>query len=152
MDRLAEKRVVSDQVSFIGTMNIAAAAAQYTHAQLKNPAASGKILLLRRVVIAAGAGMIVGIGRYDGDLASLSAAVANKRIGSTVANVGQVRFANNAAKLLTAFKHVAVPTNDARSYSFPSPFVISAGQGIGVFAGTVQVEMFATFEWDELAG
>lgn len=135
--------------AFLGVANVGPVAAQYAHAQLYNPVASGKTLMLEAVSFSSSTGgQSIGMGGYN---AAYSGGVTpwSKMIGGAV-GIGQVRATNNAATLVTGTSllyqvsaSVIVPVN------FREPVVILPGYAFCIVGLTANANLQGNFEWFE---
>lgn len=152
MDVLDLQRALKGQ-SFLGLAVVAPVAAEYSSAQLWNPAASGKLLLVRSVLISLGTAGIVVVGYGQTEYGN-GGSQANKYAGGA-AGVGLVRWDQSATEnhfetvsYGETFLQATVPTD----WPFAEPIVIPPGYGLTVNSNVVNAELTATFEWDEVSG
>lgn len=137
--------------SFIGRTTLGPTAANLSHLQFKNPAASGVVLALQRLVIARSTAGQVIVNRHDTDLTTLNAnVIANKWLG-TAAGSAQMRSQNNATEL--GFPQMArLDVLAATPFDLvfaDAPLILEAGVGIVIVPDAVNVRCSIFAEWRE---
>lgn len=151
--QLLDKRVF-DAVSFTASPQQIAVAGQFSYGQLLNPAASGKVLIVRSIV---GSGSVAGymhLRVYSTALTTLVAAPGNKLIGSAATSVAQSRTQATAsdlgaaAAIVSAYAEVGINVDFLRA----GPIILSAGSGLLVRSPAVNSILSVSFEWEELNG
>lgn len=138
--------------SFWGACLQAAVAAQLGHIQLLNPVASGKTVIVDRVLFEnGGASNLLDLSDYATGLTTNTGSVwAKNQAGG--APVAQLRKQTNAAELGTIKLLFRTPA--ALGYSevlgpTDAPLVIAAGAAITLIQNNVNVECAAIFHWRE---
>jgi hypothetical protein len=136
------------EVAFVGLASSGAVAAQYSHGELWNPAASGRNLFLETVTVTSSAAQAFSMGHHNASLAG-AATLMNKYLGKP-AGVALVRQTNNAAQQITVVGSVArIAAGGSFIMAFKEPVLIPPGMGYVVVSNTVNLDMVANFEWYE---
>lgn len=133
---------------FVAYANGQAVAAQLSHVQVKNPAASGKTIYVDKLRLSASLATGVGVGPYAADLITLDRLARNKNVGSA-AGVAQARIENAAASLLPAADYtyrVFFATAGIIEIEFREPFVLGAGEALVAVAEAADVALSASFD------
>lgn len=127
----------------------AAVAGQLSHAQLWNPAGSGKNLILSKLSVLPTAVGSVAFGRTNVAHGTLIGNGSSKLLGGA-AGTGQLRTTTSAASLLTIMGNfgIGVATTHAE-FPLTEPVIIPPGWGFGFSFGVVNVQITATFQWFE---
>lgn len=150
---LRDKRAF-DQLGFFATAFSAAVAGQYSHAQLKNPAASARVMIVRRVTIGSPTAGGAFIANYDTNLTTLVAsAINNKRIAAAGTSVGEMRTQSNVAQLFTKnLFNIPIEANASIAVPQEVPILLEPGRGLVVVHFSVNAGVYANFEFEELFG
>ena len=149
-----EKSRVISQNCFCAAVFVAAVAAQSEHAQIYNPAASGKNVFVTRIGIGcAGATVNGSIQVFNSTLSSLMMTPRNKYIDGSGAAVAKI-YTQNGAYINTAANHLRnAQAASGTTYSaiFDQPLCIP--QGCGVIAANANQNILTCFdfEWFEEA-
>lgn len=135
---------------FMSYASVGAVAAKYSHNQLWNPAGSGKNLFLKSLWAMSSTAQAVTHGYYSTALATSGNTPINKKLGSTIAAVGQTRTENNIATLYTGqgMSHY-IKAADAYPVKFEEHFLIPPGYGYVTLAGTLNTDLTTAYEWYE---
>lgn len=136
------------QNTFITVVSVSAVAAEISKAQLYNPAASGKILLVDEVTPLSDADFVRFI-YHDTGLLSLSSVTPSNVDRRGPASVAQPRLDTVAG--LTAGDIMFARTAPTRvPYKLPSPIVLLEGQGLVCESRLVNFTTECTFFWREV--
>lgn len=138
--------------AYTGLGTQAAVAGQFSHIQLKNPLASGKVLFLDRVRFTAGAGLGVAqridMGQVNADLTNNTGSVQRKNLGG-VGSAAQVRVQANAASLVAVIHSWRIAGALRQTENFCPPVRLAAGEGYAIVSPTVNQALDAEFEFRE---
>lgn len=126
-----------------------AVAAQFSHVQIRNPAASGVILLVRQIYASSAAAMAVALADRDAVLGG-GANLGFNLLKGAAAGLGEVRTEANAAQLGTAHASFDLPAGQLTPLIPEWGYELGAGEGVLVFGGTVNVQLSVTYFWVEL--
>jgi len=138
-----------DGLAFAHGKLVAALAANFSEVQLKNPAASGVIVLVYKINVGAPAGVTVQLRRHDADLATDAGAGTNLQIGGAAA-AAHVFTDQLAAASGTLISELHRPTN-TDPQRFPSWCAeLDAGEAIVITTDAVNQAVSAEFFWIEL--
>lgn len=136
--------------AFLGVCGLTAAAAQYPHCQLFNPAASGKRVIVSQVIFSSGSGQQVQAVFYNTACATAVRAITSKLNGGA-AGAGLLRTESNAVQLGGTDTHWDLIATANTPFLVPlrEPIVLGEGQGIVVRGLTPQTALTAVFECTE---
>jgi hypothetical protein len=138
--------------AFSSAAGVSAAAGQFACAQLLNPAASGRRLILTQLILGiAGAASNIQVGQHDAALATLVGAPLSKNLGGAV-SVAQLRVESAVALPLVApflSDQYAQQATTAPPIVFREPIVLAEGVGILVQSNLAANAVIATFEFTE---
>ncbi len=127
----------------------AGAAANNTHVQLKNPAASGKTVYVDEIIYEGnGTSQTVSVNTFDTDLTTDLGAVLNRYLGQA-AGVAHVRSQNNGSILGSAIEDAVVPANTPYAFLFDPPLRLDAGKGILIVGNTQNLTVTGVFKTRE---
>lgn len=133
--------------AFIGLSYDGPTAGQYSHAQIWNPAASGKNVFLTKATAYTGAVSTVQIKSSTTAIGATSSVLSSKKLGAAGPS-SELRSVSNAALLGTQIG--SFTTNaDARDIPFSEPILIPPGYGIITVPQVVNVMMWTTYQWIE---
>lgn len=135
--------------AFVGDSFQIAVGSQFSHVQLFNPAASGRLLVLRRVVGVVGVASSVILRHYATALASLTGNGENKMLGSA-ASIAELRFTSNAALLGTRLVVARGSVDGDFKYKLAGPIIVPQNDGILVAVDLVNIYLGSSFEWIEM--
>ena len=124
---------------------------QYNHAQLWNPAASGKNLIVEKISIMSSAAAIVEIGMNATNLSTFDRFCTSKLAGGA-ASVGKSYYQSNAALLLPPADRrfvYSVAANDNVIIELREPFIVPQGFGVTVQQDTVNLSLYTNMEFFE---
>lgn len=143
-------RVESDK-AFIGFVTQGAAAGVYSIAQLYNPAGSGKACWLSKITLRTTSASDFNLYSHNAALAGLYGSGVSKRIRTAAqASAAQLRMQQNASPFGNMFMQIAVPNpSDSKDFPFQEPLKIEPGYSILVMPGSVNVPIYASFQWTE---
>lgn len=141
---------VSEGNSFIASIGTNASATNYVHHQILNPVGSGKVMLLRKLLVAdlTGAG-VVRIYDYGTALSTQEPDAKNKRLGQSLDTSGEL-YKQSTASILpsTAIMFLDVPAaSTLQEIPLEDPFQIDEGQGICIVCGTVNHGLRSVFQY-----
>lgn len=141
--------------AFAGAVQQAAVAAEYPHVQALNPAGSGKVFFVDTLIVSASVAGTIAVRRYDTALttAPVAGQSVNKNIGGA-AGVLQLRSQSSAVILpasVSSLLDVQVTANTITSVDMSAPIRLSAGQGLVVVTGAVNISLYANVAWREYA-
>lgn len=125
-----------------------AVAAQFSHVQLFNPAASGKTLLLRAVIGSTNPAAAIGFS-MDNTQRTTDAGAGVCLLDGAAAGVGHVRQETNAALQGTQFGSVLTQAGVPDIIPIEWFAQLAPGQGLSTFATLVNVQLVAWFMWTE---
>lgn len=121
---------------------------QNMHCQLFNPGASGKTLLVDRVMFDVGANADVWWYRHNAQIGGPGTAGHNKTVGGAAA-VGLTSSLDQVGPSGTQVWYTTQPAGNTRDIQFDEPITIPQGQSIILRAG-VTTRLLASFEWREV--
>lgn len=140
-------RVKANQC-FMGVISNPQVAGQCGLAQLWNPAASGKNLILNKVSILAVAGGVFAIFRHN--VALTLGYPGMSKVASGAASAAEVRSGASAANIGSQYANFGVASaNESKDFAFSEPFVIPPGWGIHTSVNTPNTAAYTTFQWIE---
>lgn len=125
-----------------------AVAAQFSHIQLFNPAASGKTVLLRAVLASTGAAAAVGFS-MDNVQRTTDAGAGVNLLDGAAASVAHLRQETNAALQGTQFGSVLTAAGVPLIIPIEWFAQLAPGQGLSTFATVVNVQLVTWFMWIE---
>lgn len=134
--------------AFMGYVNQGAVAAENSHVQIHNPAASGKTVIVRSVRVSATVATYVRLAIYNTALTTSVATKANKDSGGA-APVANIRSATNAGELGTAIGSHRIAAVTPTEMIAAGPILLGAGEGLVVLDVNVNDTLTGTFEWTE---
>lgn len=146
-------RTIAD-IAFFSYNGIGGAAAKYSHCQLWNPAASGKKLVVEQIIVSSPANTEIQLGSYNAQLLTASAegGVSKRIVAGAAASVAEQRRETNAAILITkGFADFLAAASQPVVIRPTEPIIIYEGWGLNVVNLTVNVNVYATFEFYEEA-
>ena len=125
-------------------------AGNFAHAQLWNPSASGKVLLLKKMLLAApSVPQYIYGGSHNVELTTDVGNGFSKLIGGAN-GVGNVNTQSNAAALVTnQFFATYLDAGVPFQFTFAEPVEIPAGYGFNLYPGSYNTTIGVTFEWLE---
>lgn len=130
----------------------AGAAGTYAAAQLWNPAASGKSLIINRVTIASTIATGFVLVSSNAQLANPTAQQPmSKLLGTAAAAAALSRYAQGAAAGANILALANGPANSMILYVPPEPIVVPPGYGLHVQAQTAAADVSASWDWFEQA-
>ena len=133
--------------AFITGTSQTAVAAQNSHIQLWNPAASGKLLIVEKIGFKIQTAGTVYLAYYATTLATLAASQGNKYLGEAD-GVGLIKRATNAGALGTTISRLYYVTE--QEFVFERPIIIGEEMGLVILNLTVDEYLKAYFEWIEV--
>lgn len=139
--------------SFLGSASQAALAANFSHAQIFNPASSGKLVIIDRAFptcVAATPNILGGLFNTAMTTDAGANVKANKNSGA-VAPVAQMRGQTNGTQLGTVYP-VTLRNICVDFVVFDPPIVLEAGEGFHFVPTAVNVDMSCAFQWREKDG
>lgn len=140
--------------AFMSDSSVSAVAGQYSHVQLKMPAASGNNrAVIRQIIIGSATAGNPAIKQYDTDLTTLNGTGPSKDINGTV-STAELRAQTNAAQLGTGrvlASEFLIASTQAPLLVMGEPIVLRPGRGIIVYHSVVNANLSAAFEWIEEA-
>lgn len=135
--------------AFTITPDIAPGVGNYAHAQIKNPAGSGKQAIIALVRVTLAAAGYVWWGRYDTDLTTDAGTMFNLLLGGA-ASACHCRTQSPNAKLGSLWGYMYLPINTPTPIYPTWGVEISPGGGLVVVAAATNVEMIADFLVNEV--
>jgi hypothetical protein len=134
--------------AFYGGDAATAAASNYGHVQLINPAASGKVVVVRRAAGLIGVNGAVYLSRWSTAVGSNSTNPANKVEGGAAPSA-QVRTYLNTS--ITGAVHMVFNLLANQPFEFLrfGPVILDQGVGIIIAGGAVNAVVGGNFEWEE---
>lgn len=144
--------LTANNFAFAGAISSAAVAAQFSSVQIKNPAASGKVLFIDSVTVSAAAADLMYLVRYD---ASLTAGIVLQscNIGAAAA-LAEMRIGASAAGLragLTNIQKWRLLANTPFLFSLKQPIRLEAGEAVLLEFGLVNTAIDVGVEAREYA-
>lgn len=137
--------------AFLGLADPAAAVGQFSYAQVRNPAGSGKIALVKRLMITATAAAQFYC-RTGAALATMRGVTTPAYLGGA-SGVVEMRQETTAADLGTGTFFIgSVQTSDLLDIAPKTPWVIPAGAGLIVFPAATNVGVVLNAEILEIDG
>jgi hypothetical protein len=142
---------VAGNEAFIGVRQQAAVAANYGHIQLKNEAASGKIVYVDKVTCtgASGGAAYAELCHHDASLTDIAAGV-NKNLGGAAATA-HLRQTDNAAQQGTMIARKYLTGTSDAVFEFNPPLRLGEGEAVLTRLNVVNLAHTTTFEWRERA-
>ena len=125
-----------------------ASVGNYSCLQLKNPAGSGKVALIRSLLVAQDPISQVGVIPYDTDLTTDIGAGVNLWLAGP-AGVCHVRSEVNGGLVGVPPVRLLTPAYTITNLSPEWSFALDPGKGLAVCAWSVNVNVTATFLWNE---
>lgn len=140
--------------AYLGSAASAASAGNVSCSQIWNPAASGKVILLWTITISETVAGIVQVGTTTTELSSPGSAAVNKYFTASagVALTRQQQPASFAFTGGTVFWQQPLAASTLVPMPMKGPIVITAGAGVAACTATVNDQLNASFEWDEISG
>lgn len=132
-----------------GQADTSGVAANITFNQLFNPAASGKTLLVYRVVASMGTQGVILLGRYDTPIGTPSVTPENLLIDGA-AGVGAVREGNTGGLVGTAITEQRIDPFTPVVLADRWGFQVPAGRGLIIEPTTVNVDLTSSWWWVEV--
>lgn len=136
-------------VSYFGSAYQIAVAAQFAHAQLWNPAGSGRRLVVSQLTIQSVTAATHRVCAHNVAIGGLYTFQPASKLAGGAASVAQTRNGSDVAQLGTFMGQFVVPANSSFVWRPSEPIVIPPGWGIHTNANAVNVETFANFEYFE---
>lgn len=137
--------------AFFGYANGTAAAANYMHAQLWNPAGSGKNVIVKSIGVSCATAQAVQIRTLASAMTLSGGNAANKRAGGPSSSA-EVRNQVNATILgTTPLATILVTANTMFSLTFAEPVVLVPGYGLHTNATVVNTDLPTNYEFIEEA-
>lgn len=138
--------------AFTGYGSQPAVAAQYSHVQLWNPAGSGRVLVVTQIKAhVSAAGTAVYLCDHNAALGTAQPNPASKSFG-VGAPVSLCKSTTNAAVLGTPIDAMALGVaNDTKVFPLSHAIIVTPGRGIMVVTNVVNLNLTASFEFDERA-
>lgn len=137
-------------IVFLGNSNLAAVAGQYSHVQLWNPATSQVSLYVEALSLSSAVAGAIGVGKNVTALPTAGQISMNKYLGGAVA-AGLLKITNNAVQQYVPGFGLSytLAAGIAQVINFREPIVVPPGNGLVCFAGAVNTDLTACFEWYE---
>lgn len=136
--------------AFLANVALGAVAAQYAHAQIWNPAASGKQTIVKSVAIRSGTGGGITGRFHNAQLANGYLGVASKLEGGALpSTLGRTE---NSVALLgsgAVFFGCAIQANTTYLHKFDEPLIFGAGRGLLLEHGVVNTDLGVLFDFRE---
>lgn len=135
--------------AFIGSSFAGSVGGQYPLIQLWNPAASGKVVVLKSFSIGSSLAGTVDLRANTVALAGVGGSLINKRLGGAS---GGAQVLNTNAVAITAGSVVSsymMGANGSIQFQLSEPIVMYPGNGVTADANVVAAAMVASFEWYE---
>lgn len=135
---------------FIGPVNQAGVAGQYSYTELWNPAGSGKNLILNKISAQClTAAVSLYVARHNAALATLAGNGISK-ITSGGTGAAELRAGTNAVLVGAPMGYFAIAAaSDSKDFDFSEPLIIQPGAGVLVNTLLFNVNLSATFQWIE---
>lgn len=138
-----------DSEAFFGALSFGAAAGEYAHGQLWNPAASGVNIYLDAANLALSANDVLIGGMHNVMMATSVASVANKLNGGA-APAGQVRQESRVAPPANAQVYKSVLAGTDYYHPFAPPLKLPPGTGYTWWHGTSSLTLRVAYQWREV--
>lgn len=137
-------------LAFIGTDVCSAAAAQYPHVQLWNPAESGKNVYVPAFSVSVAVAQVVNVGSLTTGITTTAADFGPKLFGAA-AGVASVRSQSIGTIVITKkINGMFIAANGSYDFQLREPIVLGPGVGLVLVGGTVNTTITGNFEWFEL--
>jgi hypothetical protein len=151
VSNLLDKRVM-DSCAFVAGISTNAATGAYSWVQAINPAASGKLALIRRIAAAPGALSYVFVRINAGALGgtTLAGASLSKIIGEASTSVMVMNNGATASAPTGTLVLQCLGNAQTQEMLGSSPLVLLPGRGVVITAGNTNVALATTIEWEEL--
>ena len=122
---------------------------QFAHVQLFNPAASGVVVWVDKLILTSPSSQQVELGLHNTALASLGSFKGNKNFGAA-APAAEVRGQPSAVPTGTVYGVVGVDADQSpTTIEFKRPIRLDAGEGFIQRARTLATVLVVTWEWRE---
>lgn len=137
-------------MAFLGSMLVSAVAAKYSHAQLFNPAASGKNVVVEALSFSSAAAGYFFIAGDNAQRATAGWDVFNKQIGGVV-GVAVLREETNGVMQFVGpgALQYSVAAGIPQTINFREPVLLVPGKGLNVIFELVNVTITANYEYYE---
>lgn len=147
-------KFTGDQLSFIGSVGVAAVAGQFSQFELWNPAASGVMCIVETIrLTSTGTENYCNVRSHNALVAAASTEVGNKYLGAAApaCNVTGVAFAAGFGTLMSRMTRIPL-ANYSWEYNFPNAekIIIPPGLGLVLQHTVVNLTGQAIFEWIEV--
>jgi len=137
-------------VMFAGTVTPNPVAAQRARAQLWNPAASGKRLIVSRIVLSAGSVQTLNVtSSMAAEANDVTASLAANKLLGGPAPVARLLHGNNAVGVATSMFGITVAAGGVFDWKPSGVIVVPQGTGLLIGANDVNSSMSVNFEWFE---
>jgi hypothetical protein len=137
--------------AFLGSAGVGPIAAQFSHAQLRMPAGTGKRAVLRQVIAGSTVAGVLQLQRFDTALATFLQNAPSKNIGSADSSAEQ-RIETNVGQLGTGglIAQELVQANvTAPPLVLAEPLVIHPGQGVLLRQNVANTQLWTVWEFYE---
>lgn len=147
IDGLKAKTLAND--AFVASPYQAAVAAQYSHVELWNPAASGIDVMISQFSVRSATAGVIGVAFHNAALTTLRGAATSKLYGGA-AGLSEAREQANGASLggnsILTFN---ISANGMQTVILKEPIVLVPSSGLLVRHGTVNADIGANLEFGE---
>lgn len=125
-------------------------AGQNSHAQLFNPAASGKNVIVEAVTVSSDTAGFIYMFRHTVQLPTFEAAGQSKKLGGANSAASGYRTLNvGSVAVVASLLGEYVGPNTPFTYTPKEPIIIPPGYGLVVYQAVAAIAIDATFEWYE---
>lgn len=145
--------ITNNGFAFYGVMSLGAVAGEYANLQILNPAASGKVIYLDRIVVATSGAVTIDAGQYNTALAVEAGTPVNAKVGGAASAMSLLRQSVVAELVYAGAQYVQVPIAANAPYEIllPRPILLSAGQGVVIRSRSPATTIYGNMEWREYA-
>jgi hypothetical protein len=136
-------------MAFMGVPTIGALAGNYSHAQIWNPAGSGKNAILKRYTVSSSSACFILVKFHTAALASLIAKGKSKNAAGPV-SVAEVRSSQDVVLLANqVIDQFFVSAGGSQTIALSEPIVIPPGYGVVFVPAMTAADIAAGLEWFE---
>tara|TARA_Y100000310_G_scaffold205886_1_gene206244 strand:+ start:258 stop:761 length:504 start_codon:yes stop_codon:yes gene_type:complete len=132
--------VTSQNGAFVRGAGIGGNAAEYTHIQCLNPAASGVVTLIDAIDVSVFSDSVVVFAHYDTELATKSGDFLPTLMGGSNGQT-EFRWDQNGAQLGTTYFELSLLASMPRSVVFREPLQLAAEEGFLVYDQSTNIGM-----------
>lgn len=145
-----KSRTISNS-AYLAVASVGAVDAMFAVGQLANPAGSTKNVIVESVEFSSTIAVFVGIAWGVTQMATLVGSAVSKKTGGTVSGAKIYKDNIGAPTSTNQLQSYQIPASIAQIRKFSEPIVVTPGYFLNIYAGTVNVDLNAAFEFYEEA-